>query len=92
MRYLLNPDIALRSWTLVPYAYYVRGERNALGLKKEEYTFLSACDGKTELPSPQESPLARSLFEGGFIRAAKDGETVSDWSRPMVCSIGIFLR
>ena len=86
MRYLLNPDIALRSWTLVPYAYYVRGERNAMGLKKEEYAFLSACDGKTELPSPQESPLARSLFEGGFIRAAKDGETVSDWSRPMVCS------
>ncbi len=86
MRYILNPYIALRSWKLVPYAYYVRGERNAQGLKKEEFEFLSACDGKGELPSVEESPLARSLFERGFIRAAKDGETMSDWSRPLFCS------
>ena len=46
MRYILNPYIALRSWMLVPYAYYIKGERNAAGLKKEEFEFLSACDGK----------------------------------------------
>ena len=47
MRYILNPNIALRSWQLVPYAFYVKGERNAGGLKKEEFDFLSACDGKS---------------------------------------------
>ena len=73
MRYILNPNIALRSWMLVPYAFYIRGERNAQGLKKEEFEFLSACDGKTELPSGDESLLAGSLLERGLIRVAKDG-------------------
>lgn len=86
MRYILNPNIALRSWMLVPYAFYIRGERNAQGLKKEEFEFLSACDGKTELPSGDESLLTGSLLERGLIRVAKDGETMSCWSRPMVCS------
>ena len=86
VRYLLNPNIALRSWTLVPYAYYIRGERNAQGLKKEEFEFLSACDGKTELPTVEKSLLAYSLLERGFIRMAEAGETMSCWSRPKVCS------
>ena len=79
VRYILNPGIALRSWALVPYAYYIRGKRNAWGLKKEEFEFLSACDGMTELPSVDISQLADSLFKRGFIRAAKNGETMSDW-------------
>lgn len=37
MRYILNPYIALRSWMLVPYAYYIKGERNAKGLAAEEF-------------------------------------------------------
>lgn len=86
MRYLLNPNIALRSWKLVPYAYYTKGERNAKGLKKEEFDFLCACDGKAELPSGAESSLAKRLLESDFIRVAKDGDILSDWSRPMVCS------
>ena len=86
VRYLLNPNIALRSWQLVPYAYYIRGERNAQGLKKEEFEFLSVCDGRTELPTAQDSPLAGSLLERGLIRAAREGEVLSSWNRPMVCS------
>lgn len=86
MRYILNSCIALRSWLYVPYAYYIRGERNAKGLKKEEFEFLSACDGKTELPSEIESPLARDLLEREFINIVKDEETMSAWSKPMVCS------
>lgn len=49
MRYILNPYIALRSWTLVPYAYYIKGERNAKGLTAEEFAFLTECDGRSEL-------------------------------------------
>ena len=74
MRYILNPNVALRSWQLVPYAYYIKGERNAAGLKKEEFEFLSVCDGKTELPDESESALAHELLAKGFIRKAEDGE------------------
>ena len=75
MRYILNPNIALRSWQLVPYAFYVKGERNAGGLKKEEFDFLSACDGKTEFPNEEESPLVEKFLAAGFISKAEKGET-----------------
>ena len=70
MRYILNPNIALRSWQLVPYAYNINGERNAAGLKKEEFEFLSACDGKTDLPTENESVITREFIEKGFIHKA----------------------
>ena len=62
MRYILNPYIALRSWMLVPYAYYIKGERNAKGLTAEEFAFLTECDGRSELPDEAESPLARKFL------------------------------
>lgn len=84
MRYLINPNIALRSWLLVPYAYYIREERNARGLKEEEFMFLAACDGRTELPDETESALAARFLANGFITKAAQGENVavSDWNRP----------
>lgn len=85
MRYILNPYIALRSWTLVPYAYYIKGERNAKGLTAEEFAFLTECDGRSELPDKAESPLARKFLADGFIRKAENGDMLSDWSRPRLC-------
>ncbi len=85
MHYLLNPNIALRSWMLVPYAYYIKGIRGAKGLKKEEFEFLLSCDGETDLPSEESSPLAKKFLENGFISKGEKGETLSDWSRPRVC-------
>lgn len=82
-KYVLYPDIALRSWRLVPYAYYIRGERNAKGLKKEEFEFLSTCDGVTEQDGS--SPLARKFLACGMIHKAKEGETLSGWQKPRVC-------
>lgn len=83
MQYILNPNIALRSWRLVPFAYYIKGERNAQGLKKEEFEFLSACDGKTDLP---QSELSEKLLAGGLIRESQGEETLSEWSKPMLCN------
>ena len=85
MRYILNPYIALRSWMLVPYAYYIKGERNAKGLTAEEFAFLTECDGRSELPDEAESPLARKFLADGFIRKAENGDVLSDWSRPRLC-------
>ena len=92
MRYILNPNIALRSWQLVPYAYYIKDERNAKGLKKDEFEFLSACDGKTVLPSEEDSDLAHRFLVNGMIHPAEEGEELSDWSKPRVCKTVIFRR
>ena len=41
MYYFFNERIALRSWWLVPYAYYIKHDEMARGLKKEEFELLS---------------------------------------------------
>ena len=79
MKYIMNPQIALRSWQLVPCAYYIRGVREAKKLSREEFDFLLGCDGNTEL---EPSELSRSLEERGFIREANEGECLSEWQRP----------
>lgn len=81
--YILNPSIALRSWRLVPYAYYINGVRDAKGLKKDEFEFLSKCDGETELE--ENSPLTRKFLDMGFVRKAKEGDTLSEWQKPLAC-------
>lgn len=82
MKFILNENIALRSWRLVPYAYYIRHERNARGLKADEFAFLSACDGKNEQDGA--SPLAQKFLACGMIRVAESGEVLSDWQKPRV--------
>lgn len=81
--YILNPNIALRSWRLVPYAYYIKGVRDAKGLKKDEFEFLLKCDGKTEIE--ENSPLAQRFSDMGFIAPAKDGDTLSEWQKHLEC-------
>ncbi len=79
MYYILNDRIGLRSWWLVPYAYYIRGQRNARGLKKEEFELLWQCDGSMDIPP---SPLVERLVQQGFIRPCEQGEfTLSPWQR-----------
>ena len=77
---ILNPNMALRSWWMVPYAYYIKGSRNAIGLKKEEYELLSLCDGKHDL---EETPLLkRFLMTGAVTPLSAEGEAVlSTWQK-----------
>lgn len=82
-RYILNPNIALRSWHLVPYAYYIKGVRDAKGLKKEEFEFLTQCDGAAEVD--EDLPLAEKFLRSGFIAPAKDGDALSEWQKPLYC-------
>lgn len=44
MTFILNKNIALRSWWRVPYAYYVKGRRDAQRLTKDKMGVdLSKC-------------------------------------------------
>lgn len=79
MFYILNPQIALRSWWRTPYAYYMKGVRDAQRLTKEEYDFLSLCDGQTEL---EESDLSRQLSYRGLILPCIRGQrTLEPWQK-----------
>ena len=82
MKYILSDSIALRSWRLVLYAYYIKGVRNALGLKQNEYELLKQCDGTREI---EDSPLLQELIRRGLCITAKDGKTLSDWQKEKVC-------
>lgn len=77
-KFILSGHIGLRSWRLVPHAYYTRGSQFARGLTEEEFLFLLGCDGEQE---QEHSPIADSLLRRGFIRLAGEGETLTDWQR-----------
>jgi len=76
MRYLIHPDISLRSWWRTPYAYYSKGQCYAHRLTQDEYELLSLCDGKTELePNGMiEALLRRRLIvaEAGELRQGQN--------------------
>ncbi len=81
-KYILSDNIALRSWRFVPYAYYVKNERNAIGLCADEYELLKQCDGKREL---EESVTLKKLLDKGLCRPAQEGDTLSFWQQEKKC-------
>ena len=82
MKYILADYIALRSWNLVPYAYYFKEFRNACGLKKDEYELLKRCDGIQEI---EDSPLIQDLVSRRLCHPAKNGEALSSWQKEKIC-------
>lgn len=82
MYYILSSQVALRSWWRIPYAYYLKGRRDAHSLTKEEFEFLSQCDGQTDL---EETPLSQNLAMRGLIVPAIKGERhLTPWQK-MTC-------
>ncbi len=84
MKYILNPNIALRSWWLVPYAYYVKGVRRAQKLSPEEFELLASCDGTNE--QDPENHEVQHMLHHGMIAPAKEGDKLSDWQRVRICN------
>lgn len=82
MKYILNENVALRSWIFVPYAYYIKHQRNAIGLKKDEFELLALCDGTHEI---EKSQLLDRLVEIGLCKEAKNGERLSEWQKHLNC-------
>ena len=82
MTYILNKNIALRSWWRVPYAYYRKGVRDAQRLTKEEFELLSFCDGQTDI---EDSELLSLLIARGFIEKCEKGEKSLDPWQKMDC-------
>lgn len=82
MRYILAEYIALRSWRLIPYAYYIKNQSAAKGLKKEMFEQLLLCDGKTEI---SENSLIEDALKLGLIRKAVPGDALTEWQKYHHC-------
>lgn len=82
MKYILNKNIALRSWWRAPYAYYIKGECEAQRLSKEEFELLSLCDGHTDIADGE---LVKDLVRRRMIHACEEGENTLDPWQKMEC-------
>lgn len=84
MKYILNPNIALRSWWRVPYAFYIKGRRDAQGLKKEQFDLLRLCDGEHEFTTHELMDI-KPLVISGLAMPAEHGERLTEWQRHRDC-------
>lgn len=83
MYYILNGSVALRSWRMVPYAYYFRYDRTAKGLKRDEFERLCLCDGLHDIP---EDELTKKLAERRMIFPVEKGQAaLTEWQKPLNC-------
>lgn len=79
---ILDESIALRSWERTPYAFYIKRQRDAKRLTRDEYELLRRCDGEQDIP---ESELLRELILRGLARPCeKGGARLTPW-QSMVC-------
>lgn len=79
MYYILNSDIALRSWWLVPFAYYSKKLPTARPLSKTEFENLLLCDGKHNIVRNHE---IENLLHKGFIFECNEGEKrLAEWQK-----------
>ena len=74
MKYILSEQYLLRGWQKLPYGVMDRTSREVRFLAKKDFLFLSMCDGKTEIPEPQnehEKKHIDDFLKDGVIRPAK---------------------
>ena len=82
MYWKLNSGVALRSWRLVPHAYYRRGDPFAKKLTPEQYEQLSRCDGAAEL---EPTPLLLELEAVGLAVRRERPDPIEPWQAPRAC-------
>ncbi len=54
MKYILSGRYLLRGWQKLPYGLMDKDTKEVRFLNKTEYMFLLECDGRTEIPAPDE--------------------------------------
>ena len=82
MYYRIKDNIALRSWKLVPFAFYRKGYRYAEKLTSEEFFAAMLCDGNRDFAH---SGLLCALVKKGVIEPCEKGNAPSEWSRLRDC-------
>lgn len=81
--FILEKNIALRSWKLVPCAYYTKGKELPNSISQEAFDVLLKCDARHDIP---ESELTTQLQSVGLIRRCGEGECeLSDFQKYRNC-------
>lgn len=81
--YVLAPGVKLRSWRLVPRAFYYHLSETAMKLSSEEWDFLKQCDGKH---IQEKSTLLDSLAARKIIcPATSERPRPEAWQLPVFC-------
>lgn len=82
-RYILAPQVGLRSWKRVPHTYVRRFEARPHALPQEEFELACRCDGRRPLP---DSPALRSLLQRGLvIPCDSSAPALSPFQELLVC-------
>ncbi|WP_022774683.1 radical SAM/SPASM domain-containing protein [Butyrivibrio sp. AE2015] len=82
--FLLNKDIALRSWNKLPFAYYRRGENLPHVIDRRDFTTLLYCDGTEDI---EENEITSKLLkEGIIIRKENKDENLLSWQQFRYCN------
>lgn len=76
--FLLNKNIALRSWQKLPYAYRFKNIGEAFALSKDDFLLLIKCDGKQPL---EETDALHKLLERRLCNISDGSEQLSDRQR-----------
>ena len=78
MYFRLPGNIALRSWSDVKYAYYVKGGVYAQPLTMSEAKIMLLCDGEHDIET--DDTVMRLVLKKMIVSCEK-GEKPSEWSQ-----------
>ena len=76
MKYLLNGDVALRSWQHARCGYIRKGTNLCERLDFFDFLCLRQCDGAHDL---EDTPFLERMLRENVIRPARESEGLSDW-------------
>lgn len=79
MRYVLDRNVALRSWERIPWACYTWGRAVPQRLEPDLFDLLSRCDGAHDL---EPTDVLGQLVQAGVVHEAAPGQTWDAWSAP----------
>lgn len=84
MKCILNSDICLRAYWLVPYCYFRYNDEKPYPLNKEEFTLLLLCDGKHEL---KENNLLKDLILKKHLchPVINENKKLNEWQKFRFC-------
>lgn len=71
MKLLLSSNYILRGWRYLPYAYVDLNTGNVSFLSKEDFLFLSQCDGKHEIVIT-DTEMTNRYIEMGIVKESKN--------------------
>lgn len=87
MYYILNENVALRSYKRVPFAIVFKNVRNPRAISDEDYFYLSLCNSLNDI---EENDDIKRLENKGYIRRCNKGEfELSSWQK-MTCDNYVF--